>query len=519
MWNIGLNPDLVTPNDVALGHCDSIDLSKPSTQVVTGGNSTGKTSGTVNAYTKGIITAQSLCIAPATEFTLTPVQEIVTCMKTQTVESEGHSLLAHNLHRARKIFAVLEQDGFKFVALDEPCSGATKAQLSSAIAYEVIKRIGLTKGVLCITTTHIPEPTALAAEFPQSFSNIRSTSNYRIEPGIGEFDKEDAGIEKVEEILGSDFASSVKESLSKKEELLDIFLQDSNNRVRALEYHLKNEIFDGEKDAFIHALSEGTQGMKAPDLKSIVDDAKSLAAEREFMRDGKPVLNDCIVHDAFQSHKDKKDAETAKSESPKAEKVCRENPALQSVASKALLRNIPCECAKKICSDLAIFPIRPCVVIRMVHETVSEWSKLKSAIESEKNRILSLNPTSDDPISYQLKKMEEIQSALSELINILQEPKNSIALMYGVVLFSDFPKEYTTWCHVPKVHWKILNEYWKHTNAIIAARHYFHHLHEHPNAPYTSPIVNKEKPIESKSNWSNCNVPGFEDRTAPCTII
>ena len=91
-----------------------------------------------------------------------------------------------------KIYLIL-QPGFKLCAMDEPFGGATKHSLAQSAADEFIKLVGDTPHVNGLITTHFKAVTRLPASYRMHFMNLKA-EDFKIEPGIGYLETEDAGL-------------------------------------------------------------------------------------------------------------------------------------------------------------------------------------------------------------------------------------------------------------------------------------------------------------------------------------
>ncbi len=211
-WNPFLNPDTAVVNSIEFG---GVLPGNPRTVIVSGPNGKGKTTNTTLGLSLAVLQAQTLTMAPAARFVLTPFDAIITLIKTETNIALGHSLFTAVCVRSGQVLHTIDTaGGFVFSALDEPCSGATNDILAQLMANLLISWVGRSPGVLCVATTHFPKPTELPNRFPGLFENYQALLSYAIKKGVGSFKKdEDPALEIVAKYLGPKFAQELAREL------------------------------------------------------------------------------------------------------------------------------------------------------------------------------------------------------------------------------------------------------------------------------------------------------------------
>lgn len=209
-WNILRAPAHSVKNSVAMGTVAGKEL--PRSLIITGPNGQGKTENMLAPFYAALL-AQSIGVAPGKKIVMVPCQQFITRLKAETNISDDRSLFMADAERMATILDKIEQEkGITFVVLDEPGIG-TKSKLARSLVKVLVEEIAHNKRTLCQTTTHFDRPTILAASEPQIFANRKAVA-YRLEPGIGSFEKEDAGIAIVEKSLGKRIVEKVKQDMT-----------------------------------------------------------------------------------------------------------------------------------------------------------------------------------------------------------------------------------------------------------------------------------------------------------------
>lgn len=208
-WNVLRDPSQSVKNSFMMGQVENKD--NPRSFVITGPNGEGKTENMLASFYAALL-AQAICVAPGKEMKLVPCQQFLARLKAETNISRDRSLFMADVERMADILKKIEEEkGITFVILDEPGTG-TKRELGRSLVKVLMQEIAANKRTLCQTTTHFDRPTTLASDDPRTFENRKAVA-YRIEPGIGTFEKEKPGIDIVEKYLGSNIAEKVKRDM------------------------------------------------------------------------------------------------------------------------------------------------------------------------------------------------------------------------------------------------------------------------------------------------------------------
>jgi DNA mismatch repair ATPase MutS len=208
-WFPGLlnDPNLKTviPNSVTMGN---VGLGNPRNILLTGPNKGGKST-ILKGLIVSIILAQTLGIAPATSFSLTPFKKIQTYINIADNSSMGLSLFQAELMRAKKLLDTVEklQPGeFSFNIFDEVFSGTNPEEAIQGSAYiaAILAKTAMLaqqSGVqsannMSIIATHFGLLTKLE-EVTKAYTNYQVTVErqsdgslvypYTWEPGISKF--------------------------------------------------------------------------------------------------------------------------------------------------------------------------------------------------------------------------------------------------------------------------------------------------------------------------------------------
>jgi hypothetical protein len=213
-WNILRDPKKSVTNSIAMGYREEKD--DPRSLVVTGPNGQGKTENMLAPYYATIM-AQTIGVAPGKRMVLVPCQQFLTRLKAETNISRDRSLFMADAERmAINLKKIEEEKGITFIVLDEPSTG-TKRKLAQSLVKVLLQEIGRSDKTLCLTTTHYDRPTALAAQEPHTFANLQATDRFKLEPGVGSAEKEEAGIAIVERFFGNNFTQKVKNDIDETE--------------------------------------------------------------------------------------------------------------------------------------------------------------------------------------------------------------------------------------------------------------------------------------------------------------
>lgn len=189
VWHPFIDPAHVVGHDYALGA-----QGQARTMIITGPNEGGKST-ILKEISLALLMAQTIGIAPAQRFVLTPFATIATYLTIADDTASGDSLFRASAIRAGQLLDKIEgakQGEFVFAAFDELFSG-TSPEEGEAAAYSVVKGIGQSPYVISLVATHFPLLTTLAGE-SSNFSNHKISINfhsdgrveypYRLELGI-----------------------------------------------------------------------------------------------------------------------------------------------------------------------------------------------------------------------------------------------------------------------------------------------------------------------------------------------
>ncbi|MFT6765744.1 MAG: DNA mismatch repair protein MutS [Alteromonas naphthalenivorans] len=187
-WNPAISPQKVVPS--------SLTINKETGQniIVTGPNAGGKST-VIKGLIVNVIMSQSLGIAAAQSFTLTPFTNIMTYLNITDDIAAGNSHFKAGVLRARELIETAKKQNynqFSFTAVDEVFNGTTFKE-GQAAAYSLIEHLGSYTNNICVTVTHFPKITRLE-ERTDHFSNYKVTVQknnsgrimypYKLEPGI-----------------------------------------------------------------------------------------------------------------------------------------------------------------------------------------------------------------------------------------------------------------------------------------------------------------------------------------------
>lgn len=168
-WNPAIKPHKVVPSSVTIGGEERQNV------IVTGPNAGGKST-VVKGLIINLIMAQSLGIAAARSFKLTPFKTIMTYLNITDDIAAGNSHFKAGVLRAQELISAAEKHtgtDFSFTAVDEVFNGTTFKE-GQAAAYSLIEQLGNYPNNMCITVTHFPKVTLLE-ERTTDYTNYRVT--------------------------------------------------------------------------------------------------------------------------------------------------------------------------------------------------------------------------------------------------------------------------------------------------------------------------------------------------------
>lgn len=177
-WNPFIDPSIVVPNSIVLGH----DVRRNA--LITGPNAGGK-SALIKGIVLNLILAQSIGLVAANQAIITPFYFIATYLNIVDDIASGNSLFKAQVLRAQEVILAADEtpsDQFCFIALDEMFNG-TSAKESVAAAYSVANYLGHIKNCMCMIATHFPLLTTLEKE-TDSFSNYKVSVENNPKEGI-----------------------------------------------------------------------------------------------------------------------------------------------------------------------------------------------------------------------------------------------------------------------------------------------------------------------------------------------
>ncbi len=187
-WNPAIDPKKVVSSSLTIGH-----QARPNI-IVTGPNAGGKST-VIKGLILNVIMSQSLGIAAARSFTLTPFHNIITYLNITDDIAAGNSHFKAGVLRAKDLIETAEKqkgNNFSFTAVDEVFNG-TSHEEGQAAAYSLIEQLGSCRNNMCVTITHFPKVTCLEKD-TNNFTNYRVTVQkdsqgrisypYRLEKGI-----------------------------------------------------------------------------------------------------------------------------------------------------------------------------------------------------------------------------------------------------------------------------------------------------------------------------------------------
>ncbi len=177
-------------------------VSHPRNVVITGPNAAGKTT-FIKSACISVWLAQTLCVAPCDNLTLTPFHYIATHIHAPDVK--GHaSLFEAEMFRAKDTLSTisnLSQHQYAFLVFDEIFS-STNPQEGIAAAFAVLQTLGAQTQVISMTTTHYVHLCKLQTTNPDLFTNMRFTA--------------------IQNITGYDFSFRIERGFSNQQIALDL---------------------------------------------------------------------------------------------------------------------------------------------------------------------------------------------------------------------------------------------------------------------------------------------------------
>lgn len=213
-WNLALKKDMqadaietskqtptkkIITNTLGVGKGEKGKIDRkadhPSTIIITGPNGGGKSTA-LKSYIMGIILAQSLAIAPASEMIMTPFQHIKAYVNITDDIASSKSLFQAACARALELLKTSKEspDGLTLLGFDEVFVG-TEERDAEAAAYVLFKKFMNDPHVVCVSTTHLKKVRELEQLDPQkcanykvtvTFENGKISPNYKLLKGSGD---------------------------------------------------------------------------------------------------------------------------------------------------------------------------------------------------------------------------------------------------------------------------------------------------------------------------------------------
>jgi len=190
-WNPAIDPKRAISNSLVIGHDDH-----PHNVMVTGPNAGGKST-TMKGLVLNIILAQSLGIAAAKSFSLTPFSTIMTYMNIPDDIMAGKSHFRAEASRAKNLLTAAQSstdNHFTFIILDEVFNGTTFDEAQAA-TYALLEAIIENQYTTCIAVTHLPHIPSMA-EKSGKFGLYKVTSSINCEGLIHYSHKLKSGISR-----------------------------------------------------------------------------------------------------------------------------------------------------------------------------------------------------------------------------------------------------------------------------------------------------------------------------------
>ena len=177
IWHPYLNQSVTT-------HAIKNDLQMKNNILITGPNAAGKST-FIKSVIVNILFAQTICIASAENFKITPFRMIETYL--HIPDSKGsQSLFEAEMYRSRDYLERLKEldsNDFSFIVLDEIFSSTNYIEGFSG-AYAILKKIGTFQNTLSMTTTHYSDLEKLEKDTKGRFENYKFEVTYDEEKKI-----------------------------------------------------------------------------------------------------------------------------------------------------------------------------------------------------------------------------------------------------------------------------------------------------------------------------------------------
>lgn len=160
------------------------DLHMKNHILITGPNAAGKST-FIKSVIVNILFAQTICVASAEHFKMTPFRMIETYL--HIPDSKGsQSLFEAEMYRSRDYLERLKEldsQDFSFIVLDEIFSSTNYIEGFSG-AYAILKKIGTFQNTLSMTTTHYSDLEKLEKDTKGRFENYKFEVTYNEEKKI-----------------------------------------------------------------------------------------------------------------------------------------------------------------------------------------------------------------------------------------------------------------------------------------------------------------------------------------------
>lgn len=188
-WHPVINPQEAIKNNIELG-----GNTKPHNIVVTGANAGGKTTA-LTAIMIAQILAQSIGVAPASQFFATPFARLHTYLDITTNLEAHESLFIAQANRAENLYKSISSctPGEKSLTILDEIFTGTRADFAENASFEFAQTLGSIPHSICLLATHFPKLTQLESlNLFVNYHAANATINqdgtlsypYKIIPGI-----------------------------------------------------------------------------------------------------------------------------------------------------------------------------------------------------------------------------------------------------------------------------------------------------------------------------------------------
>lgn len=218
-WTPLLDSSKVVTNNIAIGHTRVLfkDSQAPHNSlrapIITGPNAHGKTT-VLRWVGLGALMSQTLGIAPASSFTLTPLS-VLTSINIQDNRAASQSLFVAGVVRMAQLQTIVESnDAHYLILIDEPFVGTSK-DVAEPTAFECLKRIGHAHNALLLATSHLRSVRELAEIYPGLFANYFVAEGFKLHSGTDytEHNYTQVAVNIIREGFGEVFAKQIEQHI------------------------------------------------------------------------------------------------------------------------------------------------------------------------------------------------------------------------------------------------------------------------------------------------------------------